>query len=56
MDAFVIQRDMAKDLKFTGRVITSVSSKSDQANRQYINEQIELSLYKHRLVLSCAGA
>jgi hypothetical protein len=46
METYTIQRDMDKDLKFTGGMIASVSSAPDQANRQYINEQIELSLYK----------
>jgi hypothetical protein len=46
METFVIQRDMNRDLRFTGRMIASVASTSDQANSQYINEQIELSLYK----------
>jgi hypothetical protein len=46
METYIVQRDMEKDLKFTGRMIASVSSAPDQANRQYINEQIDLSLYK----------
>jgi hypothetical protein len=48
LETYIVRRDMDRDLKFTGRMIASVSTAPDQANSRYINEQIGLSLYKTR--------
>jgi hypothetical protein len=50
VETYTVQRDMDKDLKFTGKEIASVASTSDQTKGHwysgYISEWTELSLHQ----------